>query len=355
MTIKMTMTGLIATLVIVLVIPIYIWLEPYQQQNIVDENRTESVISATDLYAENCVVCHGAAGEGIAGNPPLNLAAMQSMAAADLAEVIANGRYNTQMAGWSIDEGGVFTSAQINDLVTMIQYANWGYVESRVAELGLTPPQAIEFEVTDAMISALSSLPDSEKLATGLTVYAQSCAACHNTDASGTLIAPALNTTETGQMPLEEIREIVYQGVPGTLMAGWEGTFNPEEIEAVLALIQRWPEVVQAGVEFPQVEIANLPSSPEMIADGQALYQIACQSCHGFDAYGSPMAPALNNALFLSETPDAAIYQIIAGGVTGTLMPAWGSRLTDYDLQALVAYLRSFEPTAPPIVPPIVD
>ena len=68
----------------------------------------------------------------------------------------------------------------------------------------------------------------------------------------------------------------------------------------------------------------------------------------------SPMAPALNNQLFLSETPDAAIYQIIAGGVPDTLMPAWGNRLTDYDLQSLVAYLRSFEPTAPAIVPPIL-
>ena len=67
------------------------------------------------------------------------------------------------------------------------------------------------------------------------------------------------------------------------------------------------------------------------------------------------MAPALNNTLFLAETPDAAMYQIIAGGVPGTLMPEWGNRLTDYDIQTLVAYLRSFEPTAPPIVPPIED
>ncbi len=65
------------------------------------------------------------------------------------------------------------------------------------------------------------------------------------------------------------------------------------------------------------------------------------------------MAPALNNQLFLSETPDAAIYQIIAGGVPGTLMPTWGSRLSDYEIQTLVAYLRSLEESAPSILPPI--
>ena len=45
---------------------------------------------------------------------------------------------------------------------------------------------------------------------------------------------------------------------------------------------------------------------------------------------------------------------IIAGGVPDTLMPGWGFRLTDYDLQSLVAYLRSLEAFAPPIVPPII-
>ncbi|MGD8822104.1 MAG: c-type cytochrome [Anaerolineales bacterium] len=355
MNIKLTLIGLAATLFISLVLPIYSWLEPAQQETLVSHYRSQSVLRAADLYAENCVVCHGASGEGIAGNPPLNLAAVQSMSSSDLIDVIADGRYNTQMAGWSTEAGGILTMAQVQDLSTMIQYANWAYVEARVAELGLTPPQVIALEVSDEMLTALSSLDDGQRLADGLTVYAQNCAACHNADASGTLIAPALDSIDIRQTPLEELREIVNLGVPGTLMAGWENTLGPVEVDGVLALIQRWPEVVAAGVEFPQVEMTSLPSSPEMIAEGRALYQVACQSCHGFDAYGSPMAPALNNELFLTETPDGAIYQIIAGGVLDTMMPAWGSRLTDYDIQTLVAYLRSLEPTAPPIVPPIVD
>jgi mono/diheme cytochrome c family protein len=89
-----------------------------------------------------------------------------------------------------------------------------------------------------------------------------------------------------------------------------------------------------------------------MIAEGDRLFNIACKSCHGPDGYGSPMAPALNNHIFLAETPDAAIYQIIAGGVPESLMPAWGSRLTDQDIQSLVAFLRSMEPSAPAIVQP---
>ncbi|MGD8553658.1 MAG: c-type cytochrome, partial [Anaerolineales bacterium] len=317
--------------------------------------RTEAVLSATDLYAENCAVCHGAGGEGIAGNPPLQLDSLREMDDDDLFKVIADGRYNTPMAAWSVENGGLFTSQQIIDLVTLIQFANWGYVEARTAELDLTPPQVIELELTDDMFIAVKSLSGGDILATGLTIYAQSCAACHGANAAGTLIAPALDSPELRATPYGQLLEVVKQGVPGSLMAGWEKTLNPSEIDAVLELVLRWPEVIQTGIVFPESELATIPSSPEQIAEGEALYQVACKSCHGAGAYGSPMAPALNNAIFLDETPDAAIYQIIAGGVPGSLMPAWGSRLTDYDLQTLVAYLRSFEPTAPPVVPPIVN
>ena len=73
---------------------------------------------------------------------------------------------------------------------------------------------------------------------------------------------------------------------------------------------------------------------------------------HGVDAYGTPMAPSLNNPTFLSETPDAAIFQIIAGGVSDTLMPAWGARLTEQEINTLVAYLRSLEGNPQPILQP---
>ena len=103
------------------------------------------------------------------------------------------------------------------------------------------------------------------------------------------------------------------------------------------------------------MEVMSIPASPELIAEGQHLFNIACKSCHGVDGYGTAMAPALNNQIFLSETPDAAIYQIIAGGVPDTMMPAWGSRLNDRDIQSLVAFLRNMEPSAPSILPPILS
>jgi mono/diheme cytochrome c family protein len=355
MTLTMKWTGLIATLVIVIILPLYAWIEPSQQEQLLEDFYTDAVLVATDRYAENCAVCHGAAGEGIGDNPPLNSEAVHHMSKADLIRVISRGRDNTLMAAWAAEEGGIFTNSQIADFVTLIQQVNWEFVDVRVAELGLTPPEVIEMEVSDEMLANVASLPGGETLSSGLLVYAENCAACHGSNGAGTVIAPALDSADLRATERADILKLVNTGVPGTLMAGWNEMLVSEEIEAIIDLIYRWPEMVQAGVEFPEVEVMSIPSSPELIVEGQQLFNIACKSCHGVDGYGSPMAPALNNQIFLSETPDAAIYQIIAGGVPDTLMPSWGSRLNDRDIQSLVAFLRSMEPSAPAIVPPILS
>ena len=72
MTKKMKLLSLLAMGVILLVIPIYALYEPQIQTEKKEEFHITSVVTATDIYAENCVVCHGATGEGISTNPPLN-------------------------------------------------------------------------------------------------------------------------------------------------------------------------------------------------------------------------------------------------------------------------------------------
>jgi mono/diheme cytochrome c family protein len=148
-----------------------------------------------------------------------------------------------------------------------------------------------------------------------------------------------------------DIARIVQEGVAGTLMASWANALESAQQQAVVTLISRWGELNTAGVALPVIEAAPLDTSPAAIASGQRLFNLLCTQCHGQDGYGSSIAPALNNQTFLSQTPDAAIRQIIAGGVTGTKMPSWGGYLTDADIAAITAYLRSLQPNAPVIAP----
>lgn len=353
MTREMTWMGFLATLLIAVVLAIAATREPERQQQAEIDLRVESVTSGIDRYAENCAVCHGAAGEGLGAIPALNTAGVRMMDAETIFKTIARGRYNTVMAAYGVAEGGVFTNAEIDHLVSVIQFANWEAVAARVDALGLTPPEAVVVELTEETLASVRNLPDGETLASGLQVYATECAACHGANAEGTTIAPALNRADLRATATEaDLIRTIEQGVPGTLMAGWSRALPPDAIASVARLILRWPELESAGVQIPVIEAAPVDMSPEAIALGARLFSLACAQCHGVDGYGTPLAPALNNQTFLADTPDAAIQQIIAGGVPGTKMPAWGGRLSEADIAALTAYLRSLEPTAPAIARP---
>ena len=156
-----------------------------------------------------------------------------------------------------------------------------------------------------------------------------------------------MNKTGPQQTDGFELARIIQEGVPSTLMAGWGNALTGEEINALVQLLQRWDEVATMGVSVPVVEAGPIDMSPDVIASGERLFNITCTSCHGVEGYGSPMAPALNNALFLTTTSDTQIHQIIAMGVPGTIMPAWSIRLNDSEINALIAYMRSWEADAP--------
>ncbi|HHY58376.1 MAG TPA: c-type cytochrome [Chloroflexi bacterium] len=353
MTPKLTILGFVGTLLIVAALGMAIVREPTRQVQAAEEIRATAVAEGLDLYATNCVACHGAAGEGIAAYPALDNEGVRLMDAEELFRTIERGRYNTAMAAYGAEEGGIFTDMQIRSLVALIQEAPWDAVAARVDALGLTPPPVVAAEIDAALLADIQALPEGDVLANGLQIYATNCVACHGANGEGTTLAPALNTDDLRtRLSDADIARIVAQGVPGTLMAGWERALEAEEIDAVTTLLRRWPELDAAGVTLPVVEAAPIDMSPEAIASGEKLYNILCTQCHGVEAYGSQLAPALNNQTFLRATPDAAIQQIIAGGVSGTSMPAWGGYLTEADIAAITAYLRNMEATAPAMAAP---
>lgn len=353
MTREMAWMGFLATLLIAVVMGINLSRESDRQANAAIEQRVEAVTGGIDLYAANCAVCHGTAGEGLGATPPLNNEGVREIEYPDVFHTIERGRYNTVMAPYGASEGGIFTNAQIDSLVAVIQYANWSAVAARVDDLGLTPPEPVVVELSDETLASVRRLPDGATLATGLEVFVTECAACHGANAEGTTLAPPLDSVDVRtQRTDEDITRTVANGVPGTLMAGWNGALTDEEIANLVVLIRRWDDLAAAGIEMPVIESEPIDMSPEAIAQGQWLFSVTCTQCHGKDGYGTPMAPALNNQPFLSETPDAAIQQIISLGVPGTVMPAWGGRFSEQDITSLVAYLRSLEATAPAIVQP---
>lgn len=335
--------GLMATLLILATMFVAIVREPARQVAAAEAQLVVAFDHGAEIYAENCAICHGASGEGLAAYPDLNAAA--TLPEDELFKTIERGRYGTTMAAYGAEEGGMLTDADINNLVTMIQVSEWDAVYQTVADMNMIPPEIEVAEVSAETLEVAASLEGGEELAAGLTIYAENCAACHGSNAEGTTLAPALNTEDVRTS--NDLQRVIEQGVPGTLMAGWDAALTDDETAQVITLIQRWPELDAAGVVIPVIESEPIDMSPEAIALGERLFSITCTSCHGQEGYGTNMAPALNSAIYLHETPDEAIAQIIAMGVPGTVMPAWGGRFSEADINAIVAYLRSKEATAP--------
>ncbi len=94
--------------------------------------------------------------------------------------------------------------------------------------------------------------------------------------------------------------------------------------------------------------------SAEMIADGEALYQQTCFSCHGTDGRGLPnLGKDLTTSEFVKASTDAELLAYVLVGrtaddpanTTGVTMPPKGGFefLTEGDIESIIAFVRSIE------------
>jgi len=342
--------GLLGTLLIVLALGLYILNEPARLDQAQGDILNTQLEDAMTLYAENCAVCHGLNGEGIGATPPLNAPGLQSMPFDDLNKIIARGRFDTAMPAWSKEDGGPLSDYQIEELVALVQSGDWNETGDRVVNLGLAPLIPFTTDPDPAIVEAVGSLPNGATLQTAITIYAAQCVACHGADGLGSGIAPALNDPAVREKTADELNRTITYGSAGTLMAGWSSVLASEDIAAMVTLIQRWDEVPTGAIPAPDVPI---PTTEESIALGAELFSANCSRCHGPEGQGKPIAPSINVKSFLTGATDQAIQQIITLGVPGTAMPAWGDRMTEADIQAIVGFIRQWEATAPEVAQPL--
>ncbi len=91
----------------------------------------------------------------------------------------------------------------------------------------------------------------------------------------------------------------------------------------------------------------SIEANADKVARGKALFA-ACAACHGQDGRGrTGMGPDLNSESFLAAASDAFLLRTITNGRAGTTMIAWGKSLKKDDIEALVAYMRSWRKVQP--------
>lgn len=343
------LVGTLATLLIAAGLLLYALQEPQRIVYAQDSQLQADLDGAMTLYAENCSVCHGLAGEGIGATPALNRPDLRTSDATSLFKIIARGLFNTAMPAWSIEDGGPLGDYQVSQLVQLIQFGDWQATQEVVVNSGLAPRVPFTTQADAKILASLASQPDSEILVRGVQLYAEQCVACHGADGLGSSLAPALNDPLVRQKTTEELARTIQNGVPGTLMAAWGSRLPETDMAALTTLLTRWDEVPAGAIPAPDQPV---PVTAESLALGSELYSANCARCHGLEGQGTQRAPSLNVKSFLTGTNDAAIQQIITLGVPNTAMPAWGDRLADSEIQAITGFIRSWEPNAPEVATP---
>jgi cbb3-type cytochrome c oxidase subunit III len=213
---------------------------------------------------------------------------------------------------------------------------------------------------TVGTVAATNSAAVDPKVAAGAHAFVQfACAQCHGMNGQGGVSpdVPAL-TTAGKALTVDQLTHIINHGLGESAnptkpyMPVWGAVISKRQVSDLVSYIR-------AGL--PSVADATPPAVPQgqgAAVAGATLYvRDGCINCHGPNGLGgvpNPQSPdkaipPLSGAVFRSEfNTDKKIEDVIrSGSVIGQApivsMPHWGGILSDADLAALVAYLKTLK------------
>lgn len=202
-----------------------------------------------------------------------------------------------------------------------------------------------EQESEDQSILARTYTP-TEKLDTlavlhAASIYQKYCALCHGDNREGYAAdyAPSLRSKSLlgTSMNTSFMRYAIEYSRSNTAMAGFAKSQGGPLETVEITLLLKWLNEM-ADVKEP-IKLSKEPIVGN-VALGSTIYNQQCASCHGTNGEGVS-APALGNPLTLATSSDHFLRYAIAEGRDGTPMMAFKDILSDQELDAVVAFLRS--------------
>lgn len=154
----------------------------------------EDVVDFKDLYAQNCLACHGD-GQSKAGSITLkNPVYLATIPRDTLRSAIANGVSGHNMPAFSLEAGGQLKDSQIDTLVNGI--------------LGWADPTKLPATPLPPYAAALGDV------VSGKAAYAASCASCHGPDGTGGKAGSIVDKFYLNLVSDQYLRSVVIAGRP---------------------------------------------------------------------------------------------------------------------------------------------
>ena len=315
---------------------------------------TPSALRGKPIFEANCVICHGATGDGSGLPGSANFTDQEFMREkkpAAFFKAIRDGVEGTAMPTW----GEILRSMDMWDVL----YYSWTFATS------------------------------SEEVAQGKTLFAAHCVSCHGEAGDGSGLPGAASFTDQAFMsnenPLEFFKAIA-NGVEGTAMPPWGSRFSEDGIWALVNFVWTFaydygqtqaamaptdtpsPSDTPPPTDTPQpgttpeptdtpaptdtplptdTPAPSLPTEPDPVVGQQIWQQKTCLGCHGANAEGN-IGPRLAGT---GLSFDQVLLRVRTGAAP---MPAFTEdQISDLELQHIYAWLRSLaSPTPTPIAAP---
>ena len=211
-----------------------------------------------------------------------------------------------------------------------------------------------------ATAAQAASAPVDPHVAAGAHDFVQfACGQCHGDRGRGGVApaVPALTSVAKALTPAE-LRSIIDHGLGESsnptqpYMPVWGAVISKTQVSDLIAYLR-------AGLPaVPTAEPPTIPQSQGAAVEGAALYaRYGCVNCHGPNGLGgvpNPQSPdktipPLSGQDFRKEfnTDAKVIAMIRSGSVIGKApivsMPHWGGIIPEWQLKALVAYLKTLK------------
>jgi len=254
------------------------------------------------LFRQNCSACHGDKGNRIPDIPLNDPGFLSRLGTSGLITVISEGK--GIMPAWGKEREGPLDDDQIRTIAAYM----------------LSPDG----------LSAVSGK--------GRSLFVKNCASCHGAKGTRIPAAPLNSTTFVSKLGDDGLRTTIEKG-KGTMPAfgkDYDGPLSSAQVDELIRYVQ-----TLSGASTRLATASFTAGSVKGEDPGQQTFASVCSGCHG--AAGNAIASAdLTSPDFLSSRSDAALAAAISNG-TGA-MPAQGKaaggRLSDEDVQAVVAYLK---------------
>ena len=186
----------------------------------------------------------------------------------------------------------------------------------------------------------------------GDELYESHCSFCHGLDGGGGVGVPIALPAFLNSVSNEYLEKTIRHGRPGRIMPAFD-FLSDAQLKAIVKHVRNWSD--------KPVPAENSVTIKGDSKHGKQIYKKFCEQCHGVDGRGGKgtgvtfsrkrdlpiIAPALNNAGFLTSASDTMIRDTITFGREGTPMTSMlVAGLSEEDINDVVSYIRSLEKSA---------